>query len=262
VGARLYQVLLAPLLAHDSTSPQTLWIDLDPSLAMVPVAALSSPSGAWLGDSTQVAVLPAWWSLDPGAALRQPGIGRGSRMVLVNGFDRGYGGQSETTELTTLLPHATVIDGPSATKDAVLRGLATADVFHFSGHATAAAGVVFASAPGAPQSLSPDALDGVHLPHCRLAVLAACNTTSADPDQAEELPDLRNALLLSGAQTVVASNWDVDDRSTRSLMLAFYKQLASGLSPTQSLQSAQQTVRSTGGWQHPYYWAAFEVFTN
>jgi CHAT domain-containing protein len=45
-------------------------------------------------------------------------------------------------------------------------------------------------------------------------------------------------------------------------MLAFYKQLASGLSPTQSLQSAQQTVRSTGGWQHPFYWAAFEVFTN
>ena len=119
-------------------------------------------------------------------------------MVLVNGFDLGYGGQSETTELTTLLPHATVFDGPSATKDSVLHGLATADVFHFSGHATADAGVVFASAPGAPQSLSPDALDGIHLPYCRLAVLAACNTTAADPDQVEELPDLRNALLLSG----------------------------------------------------------------
>jgi CHAT domain-containing protein len=262
VGARLYQVLLSPLLERDPPSPQTLWIDLDPSLAMVPIAALSSSSGKWLGDSTQVAVLPAWWSLDPGAAFQQPGIGRESRMVLVNGFDRGYAGQSEITELRTLLPHTTVIDGASATRDSVLQGLATADVFHFSGHATADAGVVFASAPGAPQSLSPDALDGVHLPHCRLAVLAACNTTAADPDQVEELPDLRNALLSSGAQTVIASNWDVDDRSTRSLMLAFYKQLASGLSPTQSLQSAQQTVRSTGGWQHPYYWAAFEVFTN
>jgi CHAT domain-containing protein len=262
VGSQLYQVLLSPLLEHDSPGPQTLWIDLDPSLTMVPVAALNPPNGAWLGDSTQVAVLPAWWSLDPGAAFQQPGIGRESRMVLVNGFDHGYGGQSETTELTTLLPHTTVIDNASATKDSVLQGLATADVFHFSGHATADAGVVLASAPGAPQSLNADALDGVHLPHCRMAVLAACNTTAADPDQVEELPDLRNALLLSGAQTVVASNWDVDDRSTRSLMLAFYKQLASGLSPTQSLQSAQQTVRSTGGWQHPYYWAAFEVFTN
>jgi len=262
VGAQLYQVLLAPLLDRDSASPQTLWIDLDPSLAMVPLAALSTPSGTWLGDSTQVSVLPAWWSLNPGAAFQQAGIGRESHMVLVNGFGNGYGGQSETTELATLLPHTTVIDRSSATKDSVLQGLATADVFHFSGHATADAGVVFASAPGAPQSLNPDALDGVRLPHCRLAVLAACNTTAADPDQVEELPDLRNALLLSGAQTVVASNWDVDDRSTRSLMLAFYKQLASGLSPTQSLQSAQHTVRSAGGWQHPYYWAAFEVFTN
>jgi len=262
VGAQLYQVLLAPLLDRDSASPQTLWIDLDPSLAMVPLAALSTPSGTWLGDSTQVSVLPAWWSLNPGAAFQQAGIGRESHMVLVNGFGNGYGGQSETTELATLLPHTTVIDRSSATKDSVLQGLATADVFHFSGHATADAGVVFASTPGAPQSLNPDALDGVRLPHCRLAVLAACNTTAADPDQMEELPDLRNALLLSGAQTVVASNWDVDDRSTRSLMLAFYKQLASGLSPTQSLQSAQQTIRSTGGWQHPFYWAAFEVFTN
>jgi CHAT domain-containing protein len=262
VGAQLYQALLSPLLGNDSASPQTLWIDLDPSLAMVPIAALSSPSGKWLGDSTQVAVLPAWWSLDPGAAFHQPGIARESRMLLVNGFDRGYGGQSETTELTTLLPHATMIDGPSATKDTVLHGLAGAEVFHFSGHATVDAGVVFASAPGAPQSLNADALDGVHLPHCRLAVLAACNTTAADPDQVEELPDLRNALLLSGAQTVVASNWDVDDHSTHSLMLAFYKQLASGLSPMQSLQSAQHTVRSTSGWLHPYYWAAFEVFTN
>jgi CHAT domain-containing protein len=104
-------------------------------------------------------------------------------------------------------------------------------------------------------------LNSVHL-HSQLAVLAACNTTAADPDQIEKLPDLRDALLHSGVHAVVASNWDVDDRSTHSLMLAFYHQLLSGLPPARALQSAQNSLQAGGNWRHPYYWASFEIFSN
>jgi CHAT domain-containing protein len=74
--------------------------------------------------------------------------------------------------------------------------------------------------------------------------------------------DLRNALLIAGAQSVVASIWDVDDRSTQTLMIDFYQHLAQGQSPGQSLQAAQRQVRSSKNWQHPYYWAPFEIFAN
>jgi CHAT domain-containing protein len=262
VGAQLYAALLRPFDTELASSSQLVLLDLDPSLAMLPIAALSSPNGRWFGDSAQFALLPAWWSLNPTSAISQPSITPDLHLLVVNGFDRSQSGRSESSDIALFFTHAQIMDRSTAASSTILRELPSAELFHFSGH-TSARELVFAySASDAPETLAPESFSGVNLSRCRLAVLAACNTTAADPDQIEKLPDLRNALLLSRVHAVVASNWDVDDRSTRSLMLHFYKQLALGRPPIESLQSAQQLIRSTGGWQHPYYWSSFEVFTN
>jgi CHAT domain-containing protein len=242
---------------------------------MLPVPALVVPSGAWLGDTSQISILPAWWSLHPAAALATSSVTSTMHMVVISGFGElkragPSDGYSEATEVARLFPRSTLIDGDSATPQSVLRSLASAELFHFSGHATADSGtqLLLNSAteewrPSAfRHSLTPQSIVSAHLLGCRIAVLAACNTTAADPDQIEKLPDLRNALLLSGVHSVVASDWDVDDHSTRSLMLAFYRQLVIGNSATRSLQFAQLSVRSANRWRHPYFWASFEVFTN
>jgi len=39
----------------------------------------------------------------------------------------------------------------------------------------------------------------------------------------------------------------------------FYKAYRTGMGPQQALQSAQQELRQTG-YEHPFYWAAFQVF--
>jgi CHAT domain-containing protein len=54
----------------------------------------------------------------------------------------------------------------------------------------------------------------------------------------------------------------VDDRSTGTLMNAFYRQLLRGISAARSLQLAQQSVQSDKKWQHPFYWASFQLFAN
>ena len=42
--------------------------------------------------------------------------------------------------------------------------------------------------------------------------------------------NLARAFLTAGARSVVASLWDVDDRSTATLMESFYEHLKAGLS--------------------------------
>jgi len=259
VGGRLYAALIEPLGKQTGTIEQ-LWIEPDPSLAMLPFAALTVNNGAWLSEVSEIAVVPPWWTLGPQSSLQKTFVNRSAHMVAVSGFGNTETDNSEIRELATSFSRATVLQGMDADPQAVLRDLPTAEVFHFSGHASAGAGPRMMLASG--NDLSPEALASVHLSRCKLSVLAACNTTAEDPGQVERVPGLRDALLLAGSNSVIASTWDVDNHSTRALMSMLYRQLALGRSTTRSLKDAQQQVRSSEDWQHPYYWASFEVFNH
>ncbi len=72
--------------------------------------------------------------------------------------------------------------------------------------------------------------------------------------------NLARAFLTAGARNVVASLWDVDDRSTATLMEAFYEHLAGGASVTEALRLAQlDFIKTYAGKAAPYLWAGFEV---
>ena len=264
VGRQLYLSFIQPF-RNDFGSSQRLWIDLDPSLGMLPLAAMTTPEGRWFGDSMQISVLPPWWSLEPSSAFIEAVVSDQMRAIILNGFANIKSAKSETSEIGQLFPRSMIVAGTTASPSSVVQDVTEAEVFHFSGHATSASGPAAQFIPGTANSdsmLTPEALSGAHLDKCKLTMLAACNTTSADPDQVEWLPNLRSALLHSGVHTVVASNWDVDDGSTRSLVLAFYPNLLRGVSPSRALQLAQQSVHANRAWAHPYYWAAFETFTH
>lgn len=261
LGAVLYNRLFAPLLPAGLVG-RTLWLDLDPALAIVPAAALTTPDGRWLADSARVALLPPWWTLNATAAMSEPLLHRGTHAVFVSGFTDNAQSEQELASLRNAAPALTQMEGSTAQQSDVVHSLQQAELFHFSGHATNSDGLLLAAASAQQRSWGPDSLRGVHLTRCRIAVLAACNTTAADPDRKELQTDMRSAMLQAGAGTVVASLWDVDDRSTGSLMGAMYAGLAQGAALTSSLQQAQRQVRERQQWQHPYYWASFEVFTN
>jgi len=74
-------------------------------------------------------------------------------------------------------------------------------------------------------------------------------------------PDsLVRALTKAGAQRVVASLWNVDSAATGELMREFYASLAKGEIPDRALGAAQRIVRQRQGWEHPYYWAGFQLY--
>jgi CHAT domain-containing protein len=92
-----------------------------------------------------------------------------------------------------------------------------------------------------------------------LVVLSACQTGLGDISQSEGVFGLQRGFKKAGANAILMSLWEVDDKATQILMTQFYKNLLSGQSKRHSLQAAQKYLReyNNGFFNEPKYWAAF-----
>ena len=96
----------------------------------------------------------------------------------------------------------------------------------------------------------------------RLVVLSVCQTAIGPIRYSEGSMGLQRAFLARGAEAVLASQWSVNDESTSLLMRRFYDHWLSDTDkPTkaESLRRAQADVRNTKGFEHPIYWAGFQL---
>jgi CHAT domain-containing protein len=93
----------------------------------------------------------------------------------------------------------------------------------------------------------------------QLVVLSACDTGLGEVRSGDGVYGLRRALTIAGAESQVMSLWQVSDRATRDLMIAFYKQLAGGAGRAAAMRNVQLDLLKSKQWSHPYYWAAFVV---
>lgn len=93
-----------------------------------------------------------------------------------------------------------------------------------------------------------------------LVVLSACQTALGDEVRGEGLVGLTRGFMHAGADRVVASLWQVDDRATSVLMERFYRALLEeGTGPAEALRRAQLSMLQEERWSSPYFWAAFQV---
>ncbi len=97
--------------------------------------------------------------------------------------------------------------------------------------------------------------------HASLVTLSACDTAMASGHFAEvpagdDFVGLTRAFLYAGSRSVLATLWEVDDRSTPALMRGFYSRLDKS-DKAAALTAAQRELRGNAQYQHPYYWAAF-----
>ena len=96
----------------------------------------------------------------------------------------------------------------------------------------------------------------------RLVTLSACDTALAsgyfsDVPAGDDFVGLTRAFLFAGSSSVLASLWEVNDRSTLRLMRSFYRHLEKS-GKASALAEAQRAMRrQVGPYSHPYFWAPF-----
>lgn len=93
-----------------------------------------------------------------------------------------------------------------------------------------------------------------------LVVLSACQSALGKEVRGEGMVGMTRGFFYAGAERVLVSLWNVNDRVTVELMRRFYHGiLEEGLSPAAALRKAQDGVRRQERWRAPYYWAGFTL---
>lgn len=109
------------------------------------------------------------------------------------------------------------------------------------------------------------------LEQANLVVLSACQSAVGKQGGGDELIGLTRSFLYAGTPSVIASLWNVNDESTRELMISFYRHWRDRkMNKARALQQAQidylrrhrdepqkQSKKARFRHYHPYYWASF-----
>jgi CHAT domain-containing protein len=148
------------------------------------------------------------------------------------------GAIGEVRELRSVYPQALLVDGQSATSQAVLAALDGSGLAHLVAHG--------AHEPANALFSRLDLVDGPLFAHetARLerpperVVLAACELAMSHIRPGEEALGFAGALLASGSRAVVGAIARVGDRAAADAMTDLHRRLASGTSPALALAEA------------------------
>jgi CHAT domain len=266
LGTSIFRELMTPF-ADQIEHAKVLRIDIDASIQANPIAAICDPNHVYLGSSHDILILPPWWSLHDLASESARPL---ESAVVAAGNPEMESGDStakvpnqyeESREVAAKFVHAQLLRYPNVKASDLLAMLPGANVFHYSGHAVERDGVTGLLLTSQDNLLTATSFANRSLHNCWVAVLAGCTTKGRSPYEAEDPRSLVNALLVAGAGNVIATQWDVDARASRVLILHFYDALLSGASPAEALRSAQNSLRASPSTSHPYYWAAYQAYS-
>jgi tetratricopeptide (TPR) repeat protein len=155
--------------------------------------------------------------------------------------------------------------GADVTREVVASAV-DAEVLHFSGHAVVNSVRPSQSAlvvwdPDGP-GLVASGISASNWSRTRLIVLAACRGAAGLMTRTEGAIGLARAFLAAGGPSVVASQWDVDDRSSKDLFVRFHQEYSKTGNAAASLRAAQVAMIHSDDptLQQPRNWAGFVAF--
>ncbi len=248
--AGLASVVLWPVIGAAGV-PRTLAVLPVGPLARLPWAALPLPDGRLLGEASRLVVVPG---LRLALAARAPRPPRGSGLIVASSLGELENVAPEAGAVGRALPGAVRLADAEATAERFLAHAAGAPWIHFAGH-----GLYQAGRSGLrfhDRWLLAEELEGLRL-SARWVALSACQSARALVQPGEEWFGLARAMLIAGAQAVLAAQWDVEDAAAARFMTGVYDRLSAGADLGDAVSGTQAEL--TRGARHPLEWAGFVI---
>ncbi|MBO6838373.1 MAG: CHAT domain-containing protein [Alphaproteobacteria bacterium] len=262
-AAALFDMLIRPV----SGELRTGMVSIVPhgALHYLPFAALWDGSG-YLMDRHKIRLLP---SANVLPFLKMEGIqSDGAGLLIFGNPDLGDpkfdlpGAQRESMAIRASFDKAHVLLRDVATESAFKRTASGFGMLHLASHGEFVADdplssrLLLAPGDGDDGSLTVPEIYGLAL-RADLVTLSACETGLGDVSTGDDVVGLNRGFLYAGARGIVSSLWSVSDDATEALMRVLYAELGKGASHADALRQAQIETRRR--FEHPFYWAAFQL---
>ena len=271
--ACLYKMIIAPV--ADSLDKPEVIIVPDRHLYKVPFAALEDKDGKCLSETFRIRIVPSLTTLkliqdspadyhsQSGALIvGDPHVGEVSYNGILQRVSRLPFANKEAEIIGKLFGTQPLL-GKQATKQAVLQNIHSVSLIHFACHGNAERGEILLAPPPLsdrkpPQEedylLTMENISKVQL-RAKLVVLSCCHSAKGQIG-AEGVVGIARAFLGSGARSVLAALWAIEDKATEQFMSRFYENLVRGESASESLQQAMKWMRENG-FSKVSQWAPF-----
>jgi hypothetical protein len=273
---RLFDLLIRPI-ASNLPKGGALVFSRDDLLGQIPFALLRDRStGRYLVEDYILSEAPSGRSLS--LSLRSPCCAISRTTAAFYGdpaFDMGKfpmlsrlpGAKVEASSTASLYPGASLRLGEDATRAAFLAGLSRFNLVQFSGHAVTdrreplRSALLLAAMPHDDGMLRAFDIYQQRFPDLRLVILSACGSAAGPASRSEGAHSLAHAFFAAGADSVLGTRWDVEDRSGRDFITTFHSVLRRRVGPAEALRSTQIVfIESRSKLRRsPLVWASFEV---
>ncbi|XP_027049083.1 tetratricopeptide repeat protein 28-like, partial [Pocillopora damicornis] len=271
-----YKIIIAPV-ASLLKQPEIIIVP-DSCVYQVPFAALADEGGKYLSETCRIRIIPSLTTLklvqdsppdyhsQTGALIvGDPVVGTVIYMGRCRNMTPLPHARKEAEMIGGLLGIRPLI-GDSATKHSVLQAISSVSLIHIAAHGDAERGEI-ALSPMHPTLLPPFPREEDYLLtmadisktqlRAKLVVLSCCHSARGQI-RTEGVIGLARAFLGSGARSVLAARWALDDRATEKFMTCFYRHLFRGESASESLHKARKWMRNNG-FDKVSQWAPFMI---
>ena len=273
-SAMLHRTLIGPV-QGTLQGVRTLVIVPDGALHTLPFATLrASDSGRYLVEDFAIMMAPSA-SLFAFHQRSSASTNTPSALLIGNpgapGDASGLpGAESEVTAAAAFYQHPTVVTATSGTKERFLADAPRYDVVHFGGHAVPnveypmLSRLLFGRDGEQSQSLFAYEVARMKFTRTDVVVLAACSTAVGAMARGEGVISVARPFLAAGVPVVIASQWDVDDRPTQQLFVAFHRAYAQSHDSVRALRMAQLELLQRGDrvLSSPASWGSFIALGN
>jgi CHAT domain-containing protein/tetratricopeptide (TPR) repeat protein len=247
-----HQALIAPFAGKLETSQLT--IVSHGLLHLLPFHAFFDGSH-YLMDRFDVSYAPSASVLK--YCMEKPDIEGAPPLLIAVPDEQAPHVEAEVRAIAEMLPDATVLVGPDATRQAFAKLASRASLVHIATHA------VFRQ--DNPMFSGFKLHDGWVTAYdlfsmtCQtnLVTLSSCKSGMNQIAGSDDLLGLSRGFLYAGARALMVSLWNIDDETTSQLMTRFYDGWRRGLSRAQALALAMKSIR--GERSNPFYWAPFSL---